>query len=89
MHCLRKNGLLERDCDACLEAYIAIRILHPTPNQNIDMSDSRAVIGYVERRHTTCSFRVTTVSTHEMVDGKVVAFCVWTHNSRIVSRIQL
>ena len=58
----QKNGLSERDCDACLEACLAIRILHPVLTQKIDISDSRAVIGYAERQHTTCSFRYTSVS---------------------------
>ena len=85
----RRNGLLERDCDAFLEAYLALGILRPALIQKIDISDSTEVIGYVERQHMTFSFRVTSVSTHKMLNRKVVAFRVWTHNSPIVSRIQL
>ena len=88
LHCIRKNGLSQRDCDACLETHLAIRILHPAVTQKIDISDSRAVIAYVEHQHTTCSFRVTSLSTHKMLYLNVGAFCVWTHNSPIVSRIQ-
>ena len=86
--CLLK-GLLETDCDTFSEAYLAIGILHPAVIQKIDISDSRAVIGYVEGLHTTGSFPLRSVSTHKMLYRKVVAFRVWTHNSRIVSRIQL
>ena len=78
---------MERDCDAHLEAYLAISILHPPLTQKIDISDSRAVIGYVEHQHTICSFRVTSVRTHKMVYRKVVVFRVWIHNSPIVFRI--
>ena len=69
--------------------YLAIHILHPAPTQKIDHSDSRAVSGYVERQHTTCSFRVTSISMHKMLYRKVGAFRAWTHNLLIVSRIQL
>ena len=76
-----KNGLLERDCDAHLEAYLTINILHSPLTEKIDISDSRAVIRYLERQRTTCTFQlqVTSASTH-----KVVAFLVWIHNSPIV-----
>ena len=53
-----------------------IGILHPALTEKIDMSDSRAVIGYVECQHTTSGFRVKSVSTHKMLYRKVVAFCV-------------
>ena len=43
MHCIRKN---RKDFDACLEALLAFRILHPALTQKIDVSDSRAVTGY-------------------------------------------
>ena len=56
VHCIRKNGLSERDCDAHLVVYLAISIFHPPLTQKIDISDSRAVIQYLERQHTTCSF---------------------------------
>ena len=39
-----QNGLLERDCDAHLEAYFAISILHPPLTQKIEISYSRAVM---------------------------------------------
>ena len=84
-----KNDLSEKDCDWCLEAYLSIRILHTALTQENDISDSRAVIEYAERYHTTCSFRVTSVSLHNMLSRKVVTFRVWTHNSPIVSHIQL
>ena len=74
----------QKDCDAHLEAYFAIHILHPPLAQKMDISNSRAVIQYRERQHTTCSFQVTSVSTHKMVNRKVVAFCVWIHNLPIV-----
>ena len=77
--CILKNGLAERDCDACSEAYLAIRIFHPALTQKIGNSGSRAVIGYVERQHTPCSFRVTSISMHKMLHRKVGAFRVWTH----------
>ena len=64
---LRKNGLSKRDYDAHLEAYLTISMLHPPLAQKIDISNSGAVIQYVERLHTSCSFRVTSVSTHKMV----------------------
>ena len=86
---MRKNGLLVRDCDACLEAYLAIRISHSALTQKIDISDGRVVIGYVDRQHTTYSFEVTSVSTHKMLHRKVVAFLFCTNNSPIISRIQL
>ena len=86
---MRKTDLLERDCDACLEVYLAIRVLHPALSHKTDISDSTAVIGYVECQHTTCSFQVTSISMHKMLYRKVGAFRVWTHNSPIVSRIQL
>ena len=89
MHCIRKNGLLERDWDACLEAYLAISILHSAITQKIDNSDSTAVTGYVEYLTTTCSFLVTRISMHKMLYRKLGAFDVWTHNLPIVSHIQL
>ena len=52
------HGLSERDCNAYLETQLAIRISHPALTQKIDISDSRAVIQYVERLHTTCSFQL-------------------------------
>ena len=79
----------ERDCHACLEGYLAIRTLHPALTQKIDISDSRVVIGFVECQYTTCSFRVTSVSTHKILDRKEVALRVWTNKLPIVSRIQL
>ena len=61
---------------------------HPLDlTQKIDIFDSRAVIGCVERQHTACSFLVMSVSMHKMWHRKVVAFRVWTHNSQNVSRI--
>ena len=51
-------GLSERDCDVCLEPYLTIRISHPALEQKIEISDSRAVVRYVQRPYTTCSFRV-------------------------------
>ena len=84
-----QNGLAQRDCDECLEEYLAICIWHPAITQKIDNSDSKGVIGYVERQLTTCSFRVTSISTHKILYRKVGAFRVWTHNLPIVSRIQL
>ena len=51
-----QNGLSERDWDECFEAYLTIHILNPALTQKIDNSDRRAVIGYVERQHTTTSF---------------------------------
>ena len=89
LHCIRINGIEERDCDAFSEEYLAIGILHSAQIYIIDISDSRAVIGYAERQHTTCSFLVTSVSTHKTLYQKVVAFRVWSHNSPIVSGIQL
>ena len=71
-----QNGLSERDNDACLETYLTIRILHLALTVKIDISDSRAVIRYVERQNATCTFRVTSVSMHKMLYRKVVAFRV-------------
>ena len=45
----KMHGLLERDCVACLEAQLAIRILHPALTKKIAISDSKVVIQYVER----------------------------------------
>ena len=66
-----------------------IYISHPALTQKIDISDSRAAIWYVEHPHTTCNFRVASVSMHKMSHRKVVTFCVWIHNSPILTRIQL
>ena len=71
-----KNGLSERDCVAHLEAYLAISILHPHLMQKIDISDSGAVIRYLQHQHMTCSFQVTSVSMHKMVYQKVIVFRV-------------
>ena len=76
VHCISKNGLSERDCDAHVEAYLTISIFDASLKQDVDISDSRAAIQYLERQHTTCSFRVTSVSTHKMVSRKLVAFLV-------------
>ena len=38
--------------------------------KKIDISDSKAVIQYVECQHMTCSFRVTIVSTHKILYQK-------------------
>ena len=57
---------------ACLEAYLAVCILHPALTQKIDISDSRVAIWYVERHHTTCSFRVMSVRIHKILYQKVV-----------------
>ena len=84
-----QNGLSERDCDVCLETYLTIRISHSALTQKIKISNSRAVIRHVERLHMTCSFRVTSVSTHKMSYWKVVVMPVWIHNSPIVSHKQL
>ena len=39
---------------------------HPALTQRIDISDSKAVIQYVECLYTTCSFQVTSVGMHKM-----------------------
>ena len=70
------NGLSKRDCDAHLEAYLTISILYPPLAQKIDISDSITVIQYLQRQHTNSSFQVTSVSTHEIMYQKVVAFPV-------------
>ena len=64
------------------------RISHPTLTQKIDISDSRAVIQYVERPYTTCSFKLG-VNTHKMLYQKVIVMHIWIHNLLVVSRIQL
>ena len=68
-------------------AYRKETMLHPPLTQKIDISDSRAVIYYLECQHTTSMFRVTSVSTHKMMYRKVAAFGVWIDNSLTVSRI--
>ena len=60
-----KNGLSERDCNAYLEAQLAICISNPAPTRKIDICESAAVIRYVERLNTTSSFQVKSVSTHK------------------------
>ena len=47
-------------------------------------SDSRAVIGNLERQHMTCSFRVTIINVQKMLHRKVGALRVWT---QLVDRI--
>ena len=42
-------------CNTCLEVQLTIRMSHPALTQKIDIIDSRAVTGYVERPHMTCS----------------------------------
>ena len=56
--------------------------------QEIDICDSRAVIQYVECL-PTYSFQVMSVSTHKMSYRKESVMCVWSHNSPVVSHIQL
>ena len=61
VNCIRKSGLSEKDCDAHLDAYLAISIFHPALTPKIDISDCRAVIRYLDRQDTSYSFRVTSV----------------------------
>ena len=63
---------------------ITIRTLHPGLPQKMHISNSKAVIRYVEHPSTTCSFRGKTVSTHKMY-WKVIAMLVYIHNSAIIS----
>ena len=46
------------------------------------------VVRYVKRPHTTCSFRVMSVSTHKTAYHKVVLMRVWNHNLPMLSHIQ-
>ena len=71
-----QNGLLVRDCDACLEPKLANRISHPALTQEINISNSRPVIQYEERLYATCSFRVMSVGTRKMSYQKEVAIRV-------------
>ena len=64
-------------------------ILHLALTQKIDISDIKAVVGYVERLHTTCSFQVTSVSIHEMLYWKVLLMHDGIHNLAIKSHLQL
>ena len=57
--------------------------------QKIDISDSRAVIQYVEHLHMTCSFRVTSESTHKMSYQNGFAMPAWIDNLLIKSCTQL
>ena len=54
-----------------------------------NISDSREVIQYAERPYMTCSFQVIHVSMHKTLNWKKTAMCVWSHNSPIVSHMQL
>ena len=60
----------------CLQAYLDICVSPPALTQKIGMSNSRAVIQYVERPHMTYSFQVTSVDKHNMSYQKVVAIHV-------------
>ena len=77
-----KTVVPECGCDACLDPYLADRISRPTLIQRIDISDSRTVVGSVERSYKTLSFRVVRVSTHKMAYRKETAVLVLRHNSR-------
>ena len=59
LHCVRKNGFTEKDCNAFLEAYLSIRITHPSLTKKIGISYKGAVIHYVQCPFMTRSFRVT------------------------------
>ena len=62
-------------------------VSHPALTQAIDSSNSRAVIQYVERPYTTCSFWVMSVSMHKMSHRREVEMCVWIHTSPIIFRV--
>ena len=63
--------------------------MHPALTRKIDISDSGAVIGYVEYPHMICTLQVMRVSMHKMLYGKEVVTRVQIHNLLIVYRIQL
>ena len=60
-----------------------------TSNPKIDISDSRAVVQYVEHPYTTCSFKLCALTTLKMVSWKETVMCVWSHNPPILARMQL
>ena len=71
---MRKDSLSERDCDAHLEAYLVISTLHAPLTQEINTSNSRAVIRYPEHQRMTWSFLVTTVVRTKRCIGKWLRF---------------
>ena len=59
------------------------------PTQKINISDSRAVIRWVELSYTTFSFRVVRLSTLKMTYRKETMMHVWGHNLPILAHVQL
>ena len=54
---------------------------HVAVIQTVDISNCKAVIGYVECPYTTSSFRVVHGSTHKMAYQEVTAMCFSSRNS--------
>ena len=82
---VRTNVISERHCNVCLELYLAFYNLHTALTQKMVISDSRAVVHYVEWPYTTCSFRVMHVCTHKMAYWKETMTWVWSHNLADIS----
>ena len=80
-----QNVVSERDCQACLEPYLIDHITDTTLIQKKDISQSGAVVQYVERSYKTYSFRVMRVGTHKMAYGKETKIRVEaiTHRSQL------
>ena len=84
-----KMSLSKRDCSVCLEPLLTDRISNTALTQKIYNFYSRAVIAYVIHSHTTCSFWVIHVSTHNLAYQKETVVRVWSHNSLILAHMQL
>ena len=64
---------------------------HGTLNHTRNVSNGKAVVRYAERLLMTCSFQVIYVQCNyaQMVYRKDTVMRVWSHNSQIISCIQL
>ena len=71
------------------ESQLTHRISHLALTEKTDISDSRAMVQYVEHHYTTYSFRFWPVSAHKMVYQKETAVRVYSLNSPILACTQL
>ena len=76
------NVVSENDCDVCLGLYLFLQISPATLIYNTNVSNSTAVLLYVQHPYMTCSFQVIHVSILKMTYQKETAMHVWNRTYR-------